>query len=114
MAKRSRRGSSNWLLGKVATLPVFMGIIFRSFLLTFTFLIHSSVSSLGALNVDDSYNMTSLMLNLIYLVVAAFTVFVLARVSVKKLTQEYIRAKDQTVELTKEIRYRSLSHVYIH
>jgi hypothetical protein len=91
-----------------------MGIIFRSFVLTFTFLIHSSVSSLAALDVDDSYNMTSLMLNLIYLVVAAFTVFVLARASVKKLVHEYVKVKDQTVELTKEIRYRNLSHFYIH
>jgi hypothetical protein len=114
MVKRRNQGSSNWFLDKLATLPVFMGIIFRSFLLTFTFLIHSSVSSLAALDVDDSYNMTSLMLNLIYLVVAAFTVLVLARVSVKKWTHQYIRAKDQTVELTKEIRYRSLSHFYIH
>lgn len=114
LIKRRYQNLQNWFMVKVATLSVLMAILFRFFILTFTFLIHSSSSSLESLNVTDDYNMISLFLNLVYLWIAAFTTLVLARVSVKKWTQDYIKSEDPTIELTKEIRFRNLSHFYVH
>lgn len=61
------------------SLTLLLSILTRYFIVTFTFLIHSSIASLASLSVKDSYNIISLLLNLIYIQVGAFMLYVLIR-----------------------------------
>lgn len=79
LIKKKYNESSHWMITYVLTLNVFMGIIIRYFIETYTYLFHSSIASLASLSVKDGYNIASLLLNLLYLQVAAFTIYVFFR-----------------------------------
>jgi len=58
--------SEHWFLTKLATLDTLLAALMRYFIISFTFLAQSSISSLSSLNVVDTYNIISLFFSLLY------------------------------------------------
>jgi len=79
MTQNGEENTNKVSFGSKITKTLFLSMILRYFLFIFTFLSHSSITSFAKLSVEDSYNVISLLLNLIYFFVAAFIIFALYR-----------------------------------